>query len=164
MLGNISHYNQNQFAVYFFSCQKCMKNKSIFHLGNIKEKTRFKEKLKISTLPKSCCCLLWIFKFLNWDWFEGDSCAQNYSNDSNGIHGKEGEKFEKKKIEMNCHLLFFCIHPDLWPYSTVQQLGIKYAYNLLGENYEIWRKKCVYLTDIYLYCFCAYFTLVFFFF
>lgn len=98
-----------------------------------------------------CCCR----EYLNvsWDYVGGDSCSKLFKWFTNGIHGKNGGE-----IKLNRNKLSTTIHLDLWPYSTVQQLGIKYAYNLLGELWDL-KEKCVYLSDIYLYCFCAYFTL-----
>lgn len=85
-----------------------------------------------------CCCR----EYLNvsWDYVGGDSCSKLFKWFTNGIHGKNGGE-----IKSNRNKLSTTIHLDLWPYSTVQQLGIKYAYNLLGELWDLKEKMRLFI-------------------
>lgn len=52
---------------------------------------------------------------------------------------------KRGEIKSNRNKLSTTIHLDLWPYPTVQQLGIKYAYNLLGELWDLKEKMRLFI-------------------
>lgn len=92
---------------------------------------------------------------MNWDYVGGDSCSKLFKWFTNGIHGKKGE------IKSNRNKLSTTIHLDLWPYSTVQQLGIKYAYNLLGELWDLKEKMRLFIWHLSLLLLRLFYSLVF---